>query len=712
MENSKAAGANSESYLGNFFLTARNLPKKKLALIGVSTLVALVVLLLAADGAFQNLFASRRATETPPTFAEGVAALRGGNYYKAKKLLESAVQQNDQFPLAHARLAEALTELGYDDKATKEILKVTQLAPTFSNLSEVDQLNLQAIASVVSRDFDGAIHNYRQIAEKAAEDEKRYAYFDLARAFEIADQTDSAVENYAEAVRRAPDFAAAHLKLGRLYGRRQETEKANAAFQKAEDLYNSQSDYDGVGEVFYQRGYLLNIQDKLPEASEKMRRAAEIAAVTKNASLQVRSLLHLSSIAYSQNEHETARKYADEAIEIARTEQLDTLAAVGLIDIGNIFFARGDYREAENKFTQALQRARANEWQKIAARASLSLGSLYLQQTRAAEAIQFITPALEFYTQNNFRKEALQAQLIMGIAHDQRGNYDEAIKSFSELLKIARELDDKSMVIYAQSYIGLSLFHQEKLSEALAQYDESLALSKSLDLEQKTGYISLTRGQILWQLGRYKESREALEAAQTIAGKPEGGDRQLLAWTHLIKAQSDLSEQNYKSALAESRKAVDLSGEQTGEISVQAMIIKGLASSRSGAKEAGRELCRKAAEESEKIGMAYLTLISKLALAETFLTNGEAQEALNILQDLKKSFADSANFPVQWQSYVLAARASHALSDKAKADEYAAQANRLLPEIEKTLGTENYKTYLSRRDVQSSLNQLETLSKF
>ena len=711
VENSNAASANS-GFSKNFFSTARSLPKKKLALLGVSTLFAIVVLLLAADGTFQNFFASRRVAETPPSFAEGVAALRGGNYYKAKKLLESAVQQNDQFPLAHARLAEALSELGYDDKATKEILKVTQLAPTFSNLSEIDQLNLQAIASVVSRDFDGAIRNYRQIAEKTSEEDKKFAYFDLARAFEIADQTDSAIENYAEAVRRDPQFAASYLKIGRLYGRRQETEKANEAFQKAENLYNAASDYDGVAEVFYQRGYLLNMQDKLPEASEKIRRANELATVTKNASLQVRSLLHLSSIAYTQNENVTAQKYADEAVELARAEQLETLAAVGLLDIGNIFFTRGEYAEAENRFTQALQRARTNEWHRIEARASLSLGSLYLQQTKAAEAIGFITPALEFYTQNNFRKEALQAQLIMGIANDQRGNYDEAIKSFTELLQISKELDDKSMMIYAQSYIGLSLFHQEKLSEALTQCDESLAMSKSLGLEPKTGYILLNRGQILWQLGRYKESREALEAAQAIAGKPEGGDKQLLAWTHLAKAQSDLSEKNYKSALAESQKATDLSEEQTGEIFAQAMLIKGLANSRPGAKEIGKELSQKAVVEAEKIGMAYLILTSKLALAEALLANNEAQEALNIINDLKKSFVNAGNYPVQWQSSVIAAHASHTLSDKAKANEYAAQANRLLPEIEKTFGTENYKTYLSRPDVQDYLNQLNTVSKF
>ena len=696
-----AVSADPESYSKIFLRTARNIPRQKLILISASTLLAVVVLLLATEGMLPRFFTPSRVAEAPPSFAEGVAALRNGNYYKAKKLLESAVQQNDRFPLAHARLAEALTELGYEDRATKEILKVTELTPTFTNLSENEQFNLQAIASAASRNYAGAIENYRQIVEKSAENEKSYAYFDLGRAFEIADQTDPAIENYAEAVRRDAQFAAAHLRLGMLYGRRQETEKANDAFQKAENLYNAQSDYDGVAEVFYQRGYLLNIQDKLPEAGEKMRRANEVATVTKNASLQVKSLLQLSSIAYSLNEHSNARKYVDEAVELARAEQLDNLATVGLIDIGNIFFTRGALEEAENKFTQALQRARANEWPKTEARASLSLGSLYLQQTKAAEAIRFIEPALEFYQKNNFRKEALQVQRALSYANDQIGNYDTAIKTALELRQSAKELDDKLLIAYAQELIGIALIHQEKFSDALGYFDENLNIYKSLALEQKSGYNLLNRGQSLWQLGRYKESREAIEAARAIAGKAESGDKQLLAWTHLVTAQTDLSEQNYKSALTESQKAIDLSKGQVGEIYVQATITKGLANSRSGAKEIGKELCQNAVEEAVKTGIAHLSLKAKLALAEALIANGEAQQALDIFLEMQKSFVKSGNIPTQWRSFVIASQASFILKDVSKSQEYAKRANELLTELERNFGSENYQNYLLRLDVQA-----------
>lgn len=667
------------------------------ALFLILTIAAVVFV---SQGAFQRFSSPQNSAEAMSVFSEGVDALRNGNYYKARKLFETAIEKSDRFPLAHARLAEALVELGYEDKATKEILKVTELTPTFSDLSETDQLALQAIAATVRRNYDGAIENYRAIVEKTSEENKKFAYFDLGRAFEQNDSTDSAIENFEEAAQRDERFAAAHLRLGMLYGRKMETQKSADAFARAESIYESQNNYDGQAEVAYRRGYLLNLQDKLPEASEQMKRALEIASFSKSPSLQIRILLQLSSIAYTLSDHANAEKYVEQAIEMARAEQLENLATAGLIDAGNTYFTRGDLKEAENKFKQALARAETNEWQSTIARSKLSLGSLYLQQSDSDEAIKYLQPALDFYQKNGYKKETLQAQLAFGYAADQTGNYDAAIKAFSEQLQTAEEKGDKSLVYYTHAAIGLVLIHQEKFSDALVHYDKSLELSKSLGLEQKSGYSHLNRGQSLWNLGRYGEAREALDSAAKIADEKASNDKQLLAWTHLVRAQSDLSENNYKSALAESRKAIDLGGQEIKEIIVQATFIQGLAKFRSGDKTAGTELCRKAVEEAAKTGIDHLQLKAKLALAETLSSENAPQESLTISLDTQNSSSKSGNLVSQWRSFATASGASLKLGDEVKSKEYKTSANQILSNIENDLGAENYKKFISRPDVQ------------
>lgn len=699
--NSETPSARSENSIAVSLSSSINFFKNSVVIYAtLFVILTIAAVVFVAQGGFQRFSTAQHSAEAIPLFNEGVEALRNGNYYKARKLFETAIERNDRFPLAHARLAEALVELGYESKATKEILKVTELTPTFSDLSETDQLALQAIAATVRRNYDGAIENYRQIVEKTPEENKKFAYFDLGRAFEENDETDAAIENFEEAAKRDERFAAARLRLGMLYGRKMETQKSADAFAKAENIYESQNNYDGQAEVAYWRGYFLNLQDKLPEASEQMKRALEIASFSKSPSLQIRVLLQLSSIAYTLSDHANAEKYVEQAIEMARTEQLENLATVGLLDAGNTYFTRGDLKEAENKFKQSLARAETNEWQSTIARANLSLGSLYLQQSNSGEAIKYLQPALDFYQQNGYEKETLQSQLAFGYAADQIGNYDAAIKAFSEQLRAAEEKGDKSLSYYTHAAIGLVLIHQEKFSDALVHYDKSLELSKSLGLEQKSGYSLLNRGQSLWNLGRYNEAREAIYSAAKIADEKESNDKQLLAWTHLVRAQSDLSENNYKSALTESQKAIDLSGQEIKEVIVQATFIQGLAKFRSGDKTAGTELCRKAVEEATKTGIEHLQLKSKLALAETLLAENAPQEALNISLEIQTSSSKSGNLVSQWRSFAIASGASLKLNDEVKSKEYKTSANQILSNIENDLGAENYKKFISRPDVR------------
>ena len=90
-------------------------------------------------------------------------ALRNGAYYEASKALLQAVAVDDKFALAHARLAEAYTELDYSDKAKDEIIRAQSLARELP-MQQSDSLYLKAITSTVLRDFPPAVESYQHIA--------------------------------------------------------------------------------------------------------------------------------------------------------------------------------------------------------------------------------------------------------------------------------------------------------------------------------------------------------------------------------------------------------------------------------------------------------------------------------------------------------------------------------------------------------------------
>lgn len=668
---------------------------------------SIVTLLLALAALW---FSTRRSAVHQPSpeamrlYRAGTDALRNGSFLKASSSFEQAIQTDAQFPLAHARLAEVWFELDYEGKATEEMLRVTELAPNLSALPPLDMLHVQAISATLRRNSQGAVENFEEIVRQTSESDKSFAYFDLGRAYERARDVDRAINAYEEVARRNPQSAAAFLRLGGLYGRKQDQEKALSAFDKAQALYDAQSNDEGRAEVFYQRGAYFSVIDKLSDAQEQFRRGLDLAMTSDNKPQQIKTLLQLSGVLYSTGESLRAEEYATRALELARAEKLDNLTTAGLIEIGNTFFLRGDYSAAEKCFEQALQISQANKARRGEARASLSLGSLFVQQGMGGKALPYLEPALAFYRQGNFRRETLQALLLLGNANEQQGNNEAALESFKEQLRLAEEVNDTAQLAHTYSAIGVLLTHQERFTEALEYFDKSYKLNKSLGLEPKTGYDLLNRGNLLWQLGHYKEARDTLNEAFDAANRVGGVDKQLLGWVYLFRARMALSESLYSEAIAQSRKAIALGGTQ--DLSVQVAYTQGLAELNTGITRAGIAKCQQAFDTATRAGEPRLIANAQLALAEALLST-DAAKALTAALQAQQIFARLGSRHSEWRAWLIAAQASHRQQDTTKVDEYATYASGLLTTLERNWGTSEYNSYLSRPDVQRYRKQLD-----
>jgi serine/threonine protein kinase/uncharacterized protein HemY len=676
---------------------------------------ALVVATLTVIAVISAIWLSIRRSRPPEPAPEakrlylaGTGALRDGSFIKASRLFEQALQIDSRFLLAHARLAEAWMDLDYEQKATDEMLRVTELVQNFSALPPLDSLYLQGITATVRRNYQGAIEKYEEIVRQTPESEKVTAYFDLGRAYERARDTNHATTAFEEVARRDARAAFAFLRLGSLYGRKQQDDKAAAAFDKAYALYNEQGNVEGMAEVFYQRGAYLNLGDKLPEAQDQLQRALDLALTTDNKPQQIKTLLQLGGVAYSAGDTARAEQYSARAVDLARSEQLDNLTTNGLIDIGNALFLRGEYGDAQKRFEQALEIAKANKGRRGEARALLSLGSLLVQQGSGGKALSYLEPALAFYRQGNFRRETLQALLLLGYANEQQGNNEAALESFNEQLKLAGEVNDQAQLAHTHAAIGRLLSHQERFTEALQHYNESYRLNKSLGLEPKTGYDLHNRGNALWQLGNYAEARKTFDQAFEVAARPGGVDKQLLAWIRLSRARMALSELRYGEAAAEVRKAVALGSDQDKDFSVLVSYTQGLAQLNSGTSTA-MSACQKAFDIATRAGNPRLIASAQLALAETSLASGDAANALTFALQAQETFARLGSRHSEWRAWLIAAQVNQRQRDEAKAQEYAARAAELLAAMEKGLGVNEYKSYLSRPDVQQYRKQLDQL---
>ncbi|PYV40017.1 MAG: hypothetical protein DMG06_21540 [Acidobacteria bacterium] len=95
-----------------------------------------------------------------------------------------------------------------------------------------------------------------------------------------------------------------------------------------------------------------------------------------------------------------------------------------------------------------------------------------------------------------------------------------------------------------------------------------------------------------------------------------------------------------------------------------------------------------------------------MTLAEVMLQNNEPKQALEVSLRLQESLARGEQYESQWQAWLIAARASRRVGDKPKACEYGQHASDVLDKLQQGWGTEAFKSYLNRPDIQNSCKQL------
>lgn len=638
----------------------------------------------------------------------GTGALRDGAYYQASQALGRAIDADNAFILAHARLAEALVELDYGDRAKDELLRVT--SADRSTLSKPDALYLDAIIATARRDFANAVTLYHQIAQQASEADKPYVLVDMGRAYEKNNDPKKAIEAYETASQLNSQYPTPFLQLGILYGRQQALEKAETAFTKAETIYQALGNLEGRAEVLFQRGALANKLNKLSEAKAHLEQALNLARAADNKSQEIKTLLQLSSVAGDMGDTNRAGEYLQQAVGFAQHNGLENLSARGLNDQGNNSLIKGEYTQADQYFREALQSAQRSKAFSNEARARFSLASLRLQQNNADEARQYLEPALAFYQQGGYKSETSFCLTLLARANRQRGDYESASKFNEELLRLGQQSNDQSLIALAHTELGTGLARQERFPDALDHYSQAHAIYASLRVERSVGFNLQARGNILWQLGRYKEAQALLKEAGNIADKPTGGYKKLSIESKLVAAEIALSQGSFSEAKTMAANVITLANTDFPDIAAGAKRVMGLAHAGSGSTAAAKQLTMEVVATTAKLNDPYQLGSAQLALAEAMMATGDSQGALKVALEAQQAFARGGHQESEWRAWLFAALARRNLGDSSGSRKYASSAAQSLAQLEQRWGSDNYNSYLSRPDIKRLRQKLSELT--
>jgi eukaryotic-like serine/threonine-protein kinase len=693
-----------KSFVTSIVTLTQTLRKPRLSIVSLFSIVIASILVLSLLLWIRRPSVNKYSPEATQWYEEGTKALRDGEYYKASEALERAIQLDNRFILAHARLAETWYELDYSDKAKDALLQIARLAPDRSALPRLDQLYYQAITSTITRDFDQSVAAYQEIAH--LQPNQPYVYVDLGRAYENKDDLKRAIESYIEATNRDPQYATAFLRLGMLYSRKLESASALSAFDKAESIYKSSSNMEGYIEVLYQRGFLFNRFKQVTEAHRELNQALTIAKERSNKTQQIKILLALSYASYIDGDTVKAQELAREAITLSQLDGLETLTVRGLIDLGSSLFILGDYNQAESYFTQALNIARKYRARRGEARALSILGSLYLAQGKAEDGLRNAETALLFYKESGYKKESLQVLVLIGRGYRQKGDLHTALKIHQEQLRLAEEVGDQSQIAVAYEEMGHILHSQGNYPEALTNYGKSYNINRSLDSQLYLGYNLINRSEALIRLGRYKESRLLLDQVNSLINRLDN-NKNLQAWIYLTRGNLARAENQLGEAKSLYQQALSLAGTDKKDIVIESKSSLCLIHSSSANFNLGKSLCQEAIKLAKESNNPLALGNAQFALAEAMIKKGDIEPGLDNAKDALVIFSRVGNREMEWKANILIVKGEHLRGNHNVEQDYFSKASTIFSELQSSWGEDAIRDYITRVDIEPYYKQLK-----
>ena len=477
-------------------------------------LVTGVLVLVAATMAGVWVWNTSRALPSVPADAErwyqrGAEAIREGAYHSGQLALQEAIRLFPQYPIAHARLAEALAELDDERGAQAQLLRLSSVLPDESRLPDDERLRLQGTRALVLRDLEASVAAYRRLAERHASDAT--AWLDLGRAQEAASRGPEARVSYARAVEIDPQYSAGYLRLGAVEAQESRRDEALAAFAESERLYRVAANTEGEAEVLLRRGGFHDAMGDLKRARADLERAFGLATTLKGTHQLVRARMALSSVTASEGRFAESERIASEAVQQALDAGLDTVAATGLVDLEATLMASDRLPEAAAQGERALQLAERRGARRTAARARLQLAAVRLEQGRPQDSLALAERAVAFLKPNRYRRYELVGLSVMSRAYQQLDDLDRARAISTDGVATAEALGDDVQVGIALSNLASVAAALGQLPQALAYRERAEAIRRRQNDASALPYDLANRAELLIRLGRLDDGSRVLD---------------------------------------------------------------------------------------------------------------------------------------------------------------------------------------------------------
>ena len=448
-------------------------------------------------------------------YAEGLDKLRVFNAPAGRNLLLEAVAAEPDFALAHAALASAWAQLGYDDRARVEAHKAVALS---GKLSRTQQLQVQAQYSEMSGDWTKALHIYRALLEFYPDSLEyglalAHAQVRAGRGVDAL-RTIASLRNLPEPLRDDPRIDLAEDEAAETLGNYKEdlaaarraaakAQQSGATLILARACLDEAWAYENLGHVDKVDGVIRRAVQFYTAAHDQ---EGVSAAQTDRA------------IALEMEGNYLSAKQGYQA-SLAYDRKLGTKLSVAADEdnIGDTLYYLGDLKDAQTKYGQSLALYSELHHEDGVALAEIGLGKVLLAMGNHAQAKTMFENAIQLCRQVGDRSKEAGALSGLGTALWMEGDFTAAQSDEAQAKAIFAQIGDKSSAAKSHLHLAELLLDQGKTSQAAAFAGRAAATFQQTQSASDRGAADLILARIFLAQHHFPQARKSADDALAVA---------------------------------------------------------------------------------------------------------------------------------------------------------------------------------------------------
>ena len=331
-----------------------------------------------------------------------------------------------------------------------------------------------------TKDPDLIIKALRSIAEdsaRAARNKEAAEAYREVGAFSFFADTNAALEAYTKAETLDPGDPETLNRLGLLYQRIGDLDKAQAFFGK---IVTNGRDKETVARVLVNLGNLFYLRGNFSTAETYFGQALKANQARNNKAGIAAAYNGLGLISESRGDFDRAQKFYGEALKLyeAANQLGDTAVVYG--NLGNVFLILGNLDRAEEAFKRALRLNESLGRREGAALNYGGLGNLYGVMGDFSRAESAHRKSLEIAESMNAKQIVATAKANLGNVYGSQGNHKAAEAMHAAALDLNLALNNTEGMAYAYGNLGMAVFQQGDFQRARDLFHKALALNEAL----------------------------------------------------------------------------------------------------------------------------------------------------------------------------------------------------------------------------------------